>query len=88
MKCRIDELKNKQVVRVKDGYVIGYVSDIELDTASGRLESIIIFGRMRFFGLLGREEDIIIPWSDIQVIGEETILVTSEPEFSLSEKHI
>ena len=78
MNCRIDELRNKQVVCVKDGGVLGFVSDIELDTASGRLTSIIIFGRLRFFGLLGREEDIIIPWEDIEVIGNETILVKNE----------
>ena len=43
MNCRIDELRNKQVVCVKDGGVLGFVSDIELDTSSGRLTSIIIF---------------------------------------------
>lgn len=78
MNCRIDELRNKQVVCVKDGGVLGFVSDIELDTSSGTLTSIIIFGRLRFFGLLGREEDIIIPWEDIEVIGNETILVKSD----------
>ena len=78
MNCRIDELRNKQVVCVKDGGVLGFVSDIELDTGSGRLVSIIIFGRLRCFGLLGREEDIIIPWEDIEVIGNETILVKSD----------
>ncbi len=78
MTCRIDELRNKQVVCVGDGVVLGFVSDIELDTANGMLTSIIIFGRLRFFGLLGREEDIIIPWQDIRVIGSETILVQTD----------
>lgn len=32
MICRIDELKNKQVVCVDSGDLLGYVSDIELDT--------------------------------------------------------
>lgn len=78
MLCRIDELKNKQVVCVKDGGVLGFVSDVELDTQSGNLTAIVIFGRLRFFGLLGREDDVIIPWSDIRVIGNETILVSKE----------
>ncbi len=86
MLCRIDELKNKQVVCVKDGCVLGYISDIELDTNSGRLTSIIIFGRLRFFGLFGREEDIIIPWDEISVIGNETVLVSSDPPLFLKEK--
>ena len=37
--------------------------------------AIVIRGRYRLFGLLGREEDTVIPWEDIQVIGEDTILV-------------
>ena len=87
MICRIDELKNKQVVCVKDGCVLGLVSDIELDTHSGTLTAIIIFGRYKALGLLGKEEDIIIPWDDIKVIGPETILVNTEPTLFLREKN-
>ncbi len=79
MNCRIDELKNKQVVCVKDGCVLGFVSDVGLDTSTGELTSIIIFGKLKAMGLLGREEDIVIPWSDIKVIGRETILVSTDP---------
>lgn len=86
MLCRIDELKNKQVVCVKDGCVLGFVSDVELDTTSGALTSIIIFGRFKFFGLFGKEDDIVIPWNDIKVIGNETVLVSTEPPLYLQEK--
>ncbi len=86
MLCRIDDLKNKQVVCVKDGCVLGFVSDIELDTQNGTLTAIIIFGRLRFFGLFGREDDIVIPWNDIKVIGSETVLVNTEAPFYLREK--
>lgn len=81
MTCRIDELRNKQVVCVKDGTVLGYVSDIELDTESGNLVSIIIFGRFRLLGFFGKESDIVIPWEDIKVIGGDTILVKTDPAF-------
>ena len=86
MFCRIDDLKNKQVVCVKDGCVLGFVSDIEMNTETGALTSIIIFGKMRFFGFFGREDDIVIPWEDIKVIGNETILVNTEPPIILSGK--
>lgn len=79
MNCRIDEIRNKQVVCVKDGCVLGYVSDVELDTSSGELTALIIFGKPRAMGLLGREEDIVIPWKEIRVIGRETILVSTDP---------
>lgn len=83
MICRIDELKNKQVVCVSDGCVLGYVSDVELDTEKGTLTSIVIYGRFRFFGLFGREDDIIIPFGDIKVIGAETVLVSTPVRLSL-----
>lgn len=86
MLCRIDELKNKQVVCVKDGCVLGFVSDVEMDTVNGNLTAIVIFGRLRFFGLFGREDDIIIPWSDIKVIGNETVLVATETAAFINEK--
>lgn len=79
MYCRIADLRNKQVVCIKDGSVLGYVYDIEIDTNAGNMTSVIIPGRPRFFGLFGRENDTVIPWRDIEVIGQETILVDTEP---------
>lgn len=86
MSCRIDELKNRQVVCVKNGCVLGYVSDIELDTEAGRLTALVIYGRPKLFGIMGHEADIVIPWSDISVIGNETILVSTDPALYLKEK--
>ena len=72
---RIAELKNRQVVCVENGAIIGYVSDVELDTESGKLSSLVIFGKSKGFGIFGREDDTIIPWENISIIGDETILV-------------
>ena len=80
MCCRIAELRNKQVVCVKNGCVLGFISDIEINTTGGAIEAVVIYGRPRFLGLLGREEDIIIPWKEISVIGRETVLVNTDPE--------
>lgn len=79
MDCRIADLRTKQVVCVKNGCVLGYISDVEINTTSGRIDNIVIFGRLRLFGLLGRDEDIIIPWSEIEVIGRETVLINTDP---------
>lgn len=78
MKVRIDDFRNKQVVSVKNGSVLGFVSDVEFDTESGKILSLVIFGKSRFFGLFGREDDIIIAWDEIEVIGNETVLVSSD----------
>ncbi len=72
---RIAELKDKQVVCIEDGMILGFVGDIELDTENGKLSSIIIFGKPKGFGLFGRDDDLVIPWENISIIGEETILV-------------
>lgn len=72
---RIAELKDRQVVCVGDGAILGYVSDIELDTENGKLSSIVIYGKQKAFGIFGREDDIVIPWENIEIIGDETILV-------------
>lgn len=76
--CRIEELCRKDVINVKDGSRLGNICDIEIDAADGKVVSLIIYGRSKFFGLFGREEDIVIPWCDIQTIGEDAILVCAE----------
>lgn len=84
MSCRIAELRNKQVVCVRTGNVLGYVSDIEIDVKNGKLVSVIIFGRPKMLGLFGKYEDIVIPWNDIEVIGTETILVSSSSPYCIN----
>lgn len=73
--CRINDFRYKDVVCVKDGIRLGYVGDVELDTKTAQLISIVIFGKYRCFGLLGKDDDIVIAWDDIDIIGEDTILV-------------
>ena len=71
-------MRNREVINVNDGRRLGSVCDVEIDTCSGKLASIIIYGKPKLFGFLDREEDLVIPWEDIQVFGEETILVTCD----------
>lgn len=88
MCCRIVELRNKQVICIKDGTILGCVCDVEVDTCQGKILSIVIYGRPKFFGLFGRCDDIIIPWKCIEIIGEETILVNFEaPNNRKNSKH-
>jgi len=84
MYCRMSDFRNKQVVCVKNGCVFGFVSDIEVDTNEGKLKAIVIQGRLRFLGVLGREDDIVIPWEEISVVGKETVLVNTDPEIYIN----
>ena len=76
MLCRLNDLKNKFVINVRNGCRLGTVYDAEMETASATVRTLLIRGRLRLFGLLGREPDITVNWSEIEVIGEDTILVS------------
>lgn len=78
--CSITDLRNKEVISAKTGCRLGCVSDVEIDTCNGKLVSIIIWGKSKCGGLFGRDEDFRICWEDIEVIGDDTILVCKEPE--------
>ena len=75
MICRIAELQYKELVDISDGARYGFIGDLEIDTAQGKIETIIVCGRARMLGLLGREADIRFPWSAIKRIGTDLILV-------------
>lgn len=78
MNCFVTALREKEVINLNDGCRLGPVCDVEFDTCSGCIVSIIIFGKSKCLGLLGRFDDIKICWQDIKVIGDDTILVDFE----------
>ena len=72
---RLSDLAKKDVINLYDGCYLGRISDIELELPSSEIKAIVIYGKLRFLGLFGREDDIIIHWPDIEVVGEDSILV-------------
>ncbi|MCM1333676.1 MAG: YlmC/YmxH family sporulation protein [Bacteroides sp.] len=78
MICRFEELKCKEIINIRSGKKMGYADDIEFDTCTAKICKLIICGKSRFFGLFGREEDCAICWSDVEMIGEDAILVSCE----------
>lgn len=75
MICNISDLQYKEVIDIADGTRYGYIGDVEIDAQNGTIESVIISGKPRCFGLLGREPDTVFPWSSITRFGEDLILV-------------
>ncbi|MBR1739545.1 MAG: YlmC/YmxH family sporulation protein [Ruminococcus sp.] len=75
MVCTFSSIRNKEIVNLRTGLKIGFADDLELDPNDGRIVSMIVYGRPRAFGLMGRDEDMIIKCSNIRLIGEDTILV-------------
>ena len=75
------ELRCKEVIDVHSGLRLGYVCDAEFDDAEGRLISLVTPGRAKLFGLLGREDDYVIPWGCIARIGGDIILVDAKGDY-------
>lgn len=75
MTCRMEELRNKEVVSIKDGGRLGFVCDLEIDTGTASVSALVIYGRARLLGLLGRDPDTVIPWKDIEMVGGDIVLV-------------
>ncbi len=77
MICNFSDLRNKEVVSVQTGLKLGYVDDVEINTAEASVVSLIIYGRPRGFGVFGRDDDLVIKCSNIELVGEDTILVNT-----------
>ncbi|MCL1832146.1 MAG: YlmC/YmxH family sporulation protein [Oscillospiraceae bacterium] len=83
MTCCFEDLRNKEIIHVKTGSKIGFVDDVVFETRTAKICDLIVFGQSRFFGLFGRDDDFVIPWNDVEVIGGDTILVSCDfPQLS------
>ena len=76
---RVTDLSCKEVVCVCDGARLGYVSDVEVTVPEGQVCSIVVPGKCRWFGLVGRTEELVIPWNAIRRVGDDIILVECKP---------
>lgn len=81
---RIADLQEKEVINIRDGIRLGFVSDVEIDTVNGCILSIIVPSSCKVFGIFGTEQEYIIPWCNIKKIGDDIILVDINTEKALS----
>lgn len=72
------ELCAKEVVQLSNGVCLGKADDLELDPQTAQIQSLQLLGRPRFFGLLGRDATLTIPWEEIDKIGVDAVLVRTE----------
>ncbi|WP_352418489.1 YlmC/YmxH family sporulation protein [Proteiniborus sp.] len=69
------DLREKEVINVKDGTRIGYISDLDVNLEKGIVEAIVLPGPGRILGLFGKNQDYVIKWQNIIRIGSDVILV-------------
>ncbi len=79
MECRVSELRYKEIINVSDGSRYGWGGGVGGDLDSGQVRALVVPGRLRLFGLLGREEDRVFPWEAVRRFGADTILVETPP---------
>ena len=72
---KISDFQLKDVVNVADGKKLGNISDLEINTTTGKIDAIIITTGGKMFSFFGRDEEVIIPWRNIVKIGMDVILV-------------
>ena len=90
MELQSGKLFRKEIFCVSDGRCLGTADELLLafddqppreepllsgGVSEAAVRALVIRGRPRFFGLLGREADIQVNWADILVIGEDAILI-------------
>jgi len=78
MTCTVSDLRYKEMINLHNGHRLGYVADVLMSLEDGKISALIVPGQARFFGLFGREEDMIVPWDNITKIGEDIILIDME----------
>lgn len=77
------ELSKKEVVQLKEGACLGKIDDLVIDPEQAKIEKLLMLGRPKLFGLLGRGETLVIDWNEIEKIGADALLVNTElPEDS------
>ena len=80
MGTRITDLHCKEVICVSDGRRLGFVSDVEISVPDGCVLALVVPSPCRFWGLAGRKDDFVIPWSCICRIGPDIILADCKPD--------
>ncbi len=71
---RISDIMEKEIINVKNGKKLGFITDIDLDIENGTIKSFSIIGDGRGFFSKGSEIDTVF-WKDILRIGCDTIIV-------------
>ena len=75
------ELRKLEIVNSCDGAKLGCASDFEFEAEGDctKVTALIVRGGGGLFGF-GCEDDLRIPWCQVQCIGEDIILVKISPQ--------
>lgn len=69
------DFRQKEVINIKDGKMLGFVVDVDAELNAGAIKSIVVAQVGKVLKSLGGKNNITIPWSNVKLIGEDVILV-------------
>lgn len=69
------DFKQKEVIDITEGKILGFVVDVQADFQTGEIHSLIVAKTGRLFGGMSAKTNVVISWGNIIKIGEDVILV-------------
>ncbi len=69
------DFRQKEVINLTDGKILGFVVDVQADFENGEIRSIIVAKTGKIFNSVNSKNNVTIPWERIKKIGEDVILV-------------
>lgn len=81
------EMCEKDVISTQHGVKLGHIDDLRFDEKSAVISHVIIYGKSKLFGLLGKEKDTVISWAEIQQIGNDVVLVSTPADKKARRRH-
>ena len=85
---KYSDIRQKEVVNLKDGRCLGAVEDLLIEICSGRITGFIVHPVGKLCSFLKRGEEIVIPWCNVLKIGSDVILVETDCFQEKMEKRI
>jgi|GEM_PF-1133330 len=76
MEMTFGDVRTREIINLTDGKRLGHALDIVFDKDSGQVLGLTVPGPSKF---LRKKDDIFIPMSKINKIGDDVILVTLSP---------
>ena len=71
--CSTEDIRKKEIINLCDGSRLGFATDFEINVCDARITALIVPCGSWFN--FGKNESIIIPWENIECIGEDAILI-------------
>ncbi len=69
------DLKQREVININNGQVLGFVVDLNAEFGRGTIKSIVVAQTGKIIKSLAGKNTMEIPWDRVKVIGEDVILV-------------